>query len=98
MKEGPRYELKVKFNEYRWGVTGTHWFRGDPVFAEYNFSCLQASHVTYHKRQKTLEAWGSVLLEDASGRRERFNAVLLNLDQGKLIPIKLLGGKERTGF
>jgi len=54
--------------------------------------------VTYHKRQKTLEAWGGVLLEDVSGRRERFDAVLLNFDHGKLIPIKLLEGKERTGF
>ena len=88
----------MRFNDYRWGVTGTYWFRGYPVFVEYNVSCLQALHVTYHKRQKTIEAWGAVLLDNVLGKEERFDAVLLKFDHGKLTPVKLLEGKERTGF
>jgi hypothetical protein len=46
------------------------------------------------KRQ--IEAWG--LLENVLGKEERFDAVLLKFDHGKLAPVKLLEGKERTGF
>jgi hypothetical protein len=88
----------VHFNDDRWGVIGTYWFRGYPVFVEYDVSCLQALHVTYHKRQKTIEAWGAVLLENVLGKEERFDAVLLKFDHGKLASVKLLEGKERTGF
>jgi hypothetical protein len=48
------------------------------------------------KRQ--IEAWGAVLLENVLGKEERFDAVLLKFDHGKLTPVKLLEGKERTGF
>ena len=65
---------------------------------EYNDSCLRASHVTYRKRQKTLEAWGDVQLEEGSGKREHFDAALFKLDVGTLALIKLLAIKERTPF
>jgi len=51
-----------------------------------------------HTRQKTIEAWGGVLLENVLGKEERFDAVLLKFDHGKLTPVKLLEGKERNGF
>jgi hypothetical protein len=97
-EDGTRFKLVVQFNDYRWGVTGTHWYRGNPVFLEYNVSCLRANHVTYHKKQKTIEVWGNARLEDGSGREETFDAVLLKLDHGRLMPIKLLTGKEHTAF
>jgi hypothetical protein len=98
VKDGTRYKLIVQFNEYRWGVTGTHWYRGYPVFAQYNLSSLRADHVTYHKRQKTIEARIGVVLEDGSGKQERFDAVLLKIENGTLTPIKLLEDKERSAF
>ena len=88
----------VEFNEYRWGLTGTHWYRGEPVFVVYSESCLWAPHVTYHKKQKTIEAWGNVRLQNGTGKQERFDAVLLKIDRGTLTPIKLLSGKEHTAF
>ena len=97
-KDGPRFTLVVQFEEYRWGLTGTHWYRGNPVVVEYNISCLRATYITYHKRQKTIEAWYGVVLEDGSGKQERFDAVLLKIDHGTLIPIKHLEGKVRTAF
>jgi hypothetical protein len=97
-KSGTRFKLIVQFREYRWGVTGTHWYRGDPVVVQYNLSSLRAAHVTYHKRQKTIEARYGVVLEDGSGKQERFEAVLLKIENGTLTPIKLLEDKERSAF
>lgn len=98
-KDGTIFTLAVlQFSEYRWGVTGTHWYRGDPVIVEYNATCLQASHITYHKKQKTIEAWWGVRLEDSSGKEEHFDAVLFKIGDGTLTPIKLLNGKERSAF
>ena len=51
-RHGQEFKLIIHFNEYRWGLTGTHWYVGFPVLAEYNDSCLRASHITYRKRQK----------------------------------------------
>jgi hypothetical protein len=65
---------------------------------EYNTSLLRASHVTYRKRQKTIEAWGDVSLEQASGKQERFDAALFKINSGALTLIKLLDTKERTTF
>ena len=96
-KDGTRYKLIVQFNEIGWGVTGTHWYRSYPVFAQYNLSSLRANHVTYHKRQKTIEARIGVVLEDGSGKQERFDAVL-KIENGTLTPIKLLEDKERSAF
>src|SRR5215469_2844042 len=59
-KDGTRFTLVVRFTDYLWGVTGTHWYLGYPVVVEYNVSSLQAHHITYHKMQKTIEAWGDV--------------------------------------
>jgi hypothetical protein len=53
-------------------------------------------HVTYRKRQKTIEAWGDVSLEEGSGKQERFDAALFKIDSGTLAWIKLLDAKERT--
>src|SRR5579872_5112590 len=39
-KQGQHFTLTVHFNEYRWGVTGTHWYLGFPVLVEYNDSRL----------------------------------------------------------
>jgi hypothetical protein len=97
-EDGRSFTLVFHFKDYRWGVTGTHWYRGQPAFAEYNRSCLSADHVTYHKRQRTIEAWGNAQLEDGSGKQQRFNAVLLKLDNGTLVPIKALSGKEHSAF
>jgi hypothetical protein len=97
-KDGTRFNLVVQFREYRWGVTGTHWYRGDPVFVQYNLCSLRADHVTYHKRQKTIEARIGVVLEDGSGKQDRFDAVLLKIENGTLTPIKLLEDKERSAF
>jgi hypothetical protein len=97
-KHGQRFKLTVHFNEYRWGVTGTHWYIGFPVLVEYNASRLRASHVTYRKRQKTIEAWGDVSLEEASGKQERFDAAIFKINSGTLTLIKLLDTKERTTF
>jgi len=88
--------LIVEFDEYRWGVTGTHWYRR--AFVTYSGSCLWAYDVTYHKWQKTIEAWGDVRLRDGTGKQEHFDAVLLKIDHGTLTPIKLLTGKERSVF
>src|SRR5947209_18764026 len=71
-KGGTHFKLTVEFQNYRWGVTGTHWYRGYPVFVQYNHSLLQAEHVTYHKIQKTIEARIDVLLENESGKQQRF--------------------------
>ena len=95
---GARFTLVVRFTDYLWGVTGTRWYLGYPVIVEYNASCLHAHHVTYHKKQKTIEGWGDVRLEDGSGKQEHFDAVLLKFDSGTLTPIKLLKGKERTAL
>jgi hypothetical protein len=97
-KDGTNFKLTVQFREYRWGVTGTHWYRGNPVFVQYNLSSLRAEHVTYHKRQKTIEARIGVVLENGSGKDERFDAVLLKIENGTLTPIKLLEDKERSAF
>ena len=97
-KQGQHFTLTVHFNEYRWGVTGTHWYLGFPVLVEYNDSRLRASHVTYRKKAKTIEAWGDVSLEEVSGKQERFDAALFRMDSGRLALIKLLDVKERTTF
>jgi ribosomal protein L37E len=97
-KDGANFNLTVQFREYRWGVTGTHWYRGDPVFVQYNHSFLQADHVTYHKRQRTIEARIGVVLEDSSGKKERFDGVLLKIENGTLTPVKLLKDKEHSAF
>lgn len=97
-KHGQQFKLIIHFNEYRWGVTGTHWYLGFPVLAEYNDSCLWASHITYRRRQKTIEAWGGVSLEEGTGSQEQFDAALFRIDSGKLSLIKLLNAKERTSF
>ena len=90
--------MTVHFNDSRWGVTGTRWYLGFPVLVEYNGLRLRASHVIYRKRQKTIEAWGDVSLEEASGKQEIFDAALFKIDSGTLALIKLLGTKERTTF
>jgi hypothetical protein len=59
---------------------------------------LRASHVTYYKRQKTIEAWENVSLENSSGQPQHFDAVLLKIDNRVLTPIKLLQGKEHSAF
>jgi hypothetical protein len=69
-----------------------------PVLVEYSDACLRAFHVTYHKRQKTIEAWGDVCLEQDSAKQERFDGVLFKIDSGTLTFIKLLGIKERNSF
>ena len=97
-KDGTRSTLVVRFTDYLWGVTGTHWYSGYPVIVEYNNSCLHAHHVTYHKMQHTVEAWGDVRLDHGSGKPEQFDAVLFKFDRGTLSPIKLLKGKEGTAF
>jgi hypothetical protein len=97
-KDGANFKLTVQFREYRWGVTGTHWYRGDPVFVQYNHSSLRADHITYHKMQKTIEARIGVVLEDGSGKQERFDGVLLKIENGTLTPAKLLNDKERSAF
>lgn len=88
----------LQFSDYRWGVTGTHWYRGNPVTVEYKGSCLRASHITYHKRQRTIEAWHDVRLGDGSGKEEHFQAVLLKIGDESLTPVKLLHGKEHGVF
>jgi hypothetical protein len=97
-KDGANSKLTIQFAEYRWGVTGTHWYRGNPVFVQYNHSSLQADHITYHKRQKTIEARIGVVLVDGSGKQERFDGVLLKIENGTLTPVKLLKDKEHSAF
>jgi len=65
---------------------------------QYNLSSLRADHVTYHKRQKTIEARIGVVLEDSSGKQQHFDAVLLKIDNGTLTPLKVLKDKERSAF
>jgi len=65
---------------------------------QYNHSSLQADHITYHKMQKTIEARIGVVLEDGSGKQERFDGVLLKIENGTLTPVKLLNDKERSAF
>jgi len=91
-EDGTPFKLQVRFGDYRgWG---TQWFdggpnRGDPVFAEYNLCSLQASHVVYHKKQKTLEAQGDVIFDDGSGKKEHYRSILLKIEEdGKLTPMK----------
>jgi hypothetical protein len=38
------------------------------------------------------------VLENGSGKQERFDAVLLKIENGTLTPIKLLEDKERSAF
>jgi hypothetical protein len=97
-KDGAAFKLTIQFREYRWGVTGTHWYRGSPVFVQYGTYSVKADHVTYHKSQNTLEARIGVVLEDQSGKQERFDGVLLRIENGRLTPIKLLTDKERSAF
>jgi len=97
-KDGTHFKLTIQFREYRWGFTGTHWYRGNPVLVQYNHSLLRAEHVTYHKRQKTIEARIGVVLEDHSGKQELFDGVLLRIEDGTLTPIELLKDKERSAF
>jgi hypothetical protein len=40
--------------------------------------------------QKTIEARIGVVLEDGSGKQERFDGVLLKIENGTLTPVKLL--------
>lgn len=97
-KHGQQFKLIIHFNDYRWGVTGTHWYLGFPVLVEYNDSCLWASHVTYRKRRKTIEAWGDVSLQEGVGKQKHFDAALFKIDSGTLALIKLLNLKQRTSF
>lgn len=92
-KDGTPFRLAVRYGDYRHGFTGTIWFdydprTGDPVFVEYNLCSLQASHVVYHKKQKTIEATGDVIFDDGSGKQETYDPLFLKIEDGTLTPIK----------
>ena len=90
---GTPFKLAVQFNEYWWGLTGTHGYNvgyhgGDPVLVEYNLCTLQANQVIYHKRQRTIEATGNVMIDDGSGQLQHSEYALLGIENGTLTEIK----------
>jgi hypothetical protein len=60
---------------------------GGLVRVEYNLFTLRADRVIYHKRQKMIEAKGSVVFENGTGKDQRAETMLLRIANGTLTPV-----------
>jgi lipopolysaccharide assembly outer membrane protein LptD (OstA) len=59
----------------------------DPVFVAYNLFSLQADHVVYNVKFRTVEAIGNVVVVSESGAAQRAESMTLRIKNGQAIPL-----------
>jgi hypothetical protein len=60
----------------------------DPVFVAYNLFSLQADHVIFNVKRKTLEASGNVVVSDETGTVQRTESITRNIENGHATPLR----------
>jgi len=91
--DGLPFQLYVRYTR-RASIDGSLDYRGekspheDPVFVAYNLFSLQADHVIFNAKRKTLEASGNVFVSDESGTTQRAESVSLKMEDGHATPLR----------
>jgi hypothetical protein len=94
-KLAPGFQLYIRFlrrsfagkrREYAGGVVANPNIYA-PVRMEYNLCSLSAQHLTYDPAQQTVEAKGSVVFTDQSGKPQQAEQMILHLSDGLAIPV-----------
>ncbi len=92
-KDGMPFQLYTRYN-WRASIdddldyTGEKTPYEDPVFVAYNLISLQADHVIFNVKRKTLKASGNVVLSDETGRVQRAASISLSLENGHATPLR----------
>lgn len=92
-KDGIPFQLYVRYTK-RASIDDSLDYTGeespyeDPVFVAYNLFSLQADHVIFNVKRKTLEASGNVVVSDETGSVQRAKSISLNIEDGHATPLR----------
>jgi hypothetical protein len=90
--DGVPFQLYIRYMR-RAATDGTYTYEDeklpyeDPVFVAYNLFSLQADHVVYNVKFRTVEAIGNVVVVNESGATQRAESMTLRIKNGQAIPL-----------
>jgi hypothetical protein len=89
-KDGAPFQLSIRYGN-RTANDDTHSYIGvkspyeAPVFVAYNLFSLQADHVVYNLKSRTIEASGNVVVANESSAKQRAGKMIFKIEDGRAI-------------